>query len=265
MRPPSFGGRALSLMLAIAVTSCGSSTTALNNATNVAGSVSPTNGIATTSTHGSASLASAPSVQSAAPAGGGHSTSVVFRPVLAQYNLAQVMGAPVEPCINTAPPAAPGDSVQLTASPGTGPVSPAAILTPISADDPLRTVVLAENETGAEKCQIVDQLGPAFAYGEKAIKSASEANDPSANQWIVTLTLNEGAGGLDAWNAAAASCFAKNAACKQGGMAIVVDHQVISAPVPSISKFDSPTLQITGSFSKARAEHIAQQLNAGAL
>ena len=161
-----------------------------------------------------------------------------------------------------APTTVPYTGPSTTAAP-VAPVSPAQILTSTQADDPLKTVFLAENPTAARSCQIVDQLGPAFAYGEKAIGGASAVIDTATGQWVVSLTLKDGADGLGAWNNAAGLCFSKAAACKQGGMAIVLDHQVISAPVPSISVF-SNTLQITGSFSEGRAKDLARILAYGA-
>lgn len=163
----------------------------------------------------------------------------------------------------TAPTTVPYTGPSTTAAP-VAPVSPAQILTSTQADDPLKTVFLAENPTAAKSCQIVDQLGPAFAYGEKAIGGASAVIDTATGQWVVSLTLKDGADGLGAWNNAAGLCFSKAAACKQGGMAIVLDHQVISAPVPSISVFSTTGVQITGSFSEGRAKDLARILAYGA-
>jgi preprotein translocase subunit SecD len=125
-------------------------------------------------------------------------------------------------------------------------------------------VVLAENPSGAKTCSTVDQLGPVFAFGEKAISSASAVIDTQTGQWVVSLTLKDGANGIDAWNTAAGQCFAKADTCKQGGMAIIIDHQVISAPVPSISVFTTTGVQITGSFSESRAKALARTLAYGA-
>ena len=47
-------------------------------------------------------------------------------------------------------------------------------------------------------------------------------------------------------------------------MAIIIDHQVISAPVPQTPIFDSPEIRITGNFDQEEASNIARVLRYGA-
>jgi preprotein translocase subunit SecD len=158
-------------------------------------------------------------------------------------------------------------AVTTTTEPYTGPSTttapiPPVFLTSTQADDPTQQVYLAENPKGDSKCTVFYQLGPAFAYGEKAISGA--AATIVNGQWAVELTLKDGANGLGAWNQASAQCFDKVAACAEGGMAIVLDHQVISAPGPRTRTFDGTGVEITGNFSRKEAENLAQILAYGA-
>ena len=114
------------------------------------------------------------------------------------------------------------------------------------------------------------QLGPAFALGEEAISGASSSLQDG--EWTVSLDLTTGAKGLDAWNAMTAKCYASvqgssNAECPQGGMAIVLDHKVISAPAPQIGFFTGSTVVISGGggsgFSEAEASDLARVLSYG--
>ena len=47
-------------------------------------------------------------------------------------------------------------------------------------------------------------------------------------------------------------------------MAIIIDHQVISAPVPQQASFDTPQIRITGRFAKVEASNVARVLKYGA-
>jgi preprotein translocase subunit SecD len=107
-------------------------------------------------------------------------------------------------------------------------------------------------------------LGPVFAQGEDAVESASAEIDQQTGFWQVSLTLSGGDKGLGAWNSAASQCFQRAGSCTDGGMAIIIDHQVISAPVPQQQFFDSPEIRITGDFKEDEATNIARVLRYGA-
>ena len=107
-------------------------------------------------------------------------------------------------------------------------------------------------------------MGPAFALGESAIASSSPRF--VNGEWQVELELQGGALGLDAWNDWTARCFNRAAECATGGMAIVLDHRVVSAPVPQTSFFDSNQVLISGGvggFSETEATDLAKVLQYG--
>ena len=135
-----------------------------------------------------------------------------------------------------------------------------ALLTPADQDLPANKVTLPDRSGTT-----IYSLGPVFAQGEDAVASASAEIDQQTGFWQVSLTLKEGEKGLGAWNTAAALCFQRATdICTDGGMAIIIDHQVISAPVPQQQYFDSPEIRITGDFKEDEASNIARVLRYGA-
>ncbi len=146
------------------------------------------------------------------------------------------------------------------------PAGAAEQVTPRAQDKPGNTVVLPGRDG-----KLLYQLGPAFALGEQAISTA--AAQLSNGAWVVALKLKEGAKGLDAWNAMAAKCYASaqgsaNAECPTGGMAIVLDGKVISAPVPQIAFFSTPDVEVSGGgtgFKQGEARDLARVLKYGSV
>lgn len=141
----------------------------------------------------------------------------------------------------------------------TEPVDPASLITPNEEDVPEASVVLPDRE-GTQ----IFQLGPAFATGETAISSSGTRL--YQGEWQVELELNGGEGGLDTWNEWAAKCYNREPECAEGGMAIVLDHRVISAPVPQTSYFDSSTVTISGGvggFPERDAKDLSKILSYG--
>lgn len=139
------------------------------------------------------------------------------------------------------------------------PFDPSLLLTPADQDLPEATVTLPDRDGS-----VIYSLGPVFAQGEAAVETATAELDRQTGFWQVSLTLKSGATGLGAWNSAALQCFQKASNCADGGMAIVIDHQVISAPVPQQASFDSAQIRITGNFKQAEASNVARVLKYGA-
>jgi len=139
------------------------------------------------------------------------------------------------------------------------PFDPSQLLTPADQDLPQATVTLPDRDGS-----VIYSLGPVFAQGEDAVETATAEIDRDTGFWQVSLTLKSGASGLGAWNAAALQCFQKATSCADGGMAIIIDHQVISAPVPQQASFDSAQIRITGDFKQAEASNVARVLKYGA-
>lgn len=157
-----------------------------------------------------------------------------------------------------------GDSVAPTttvAGPTTtgAPFDPSALITPADQDLPASQVMLPDRDGS-----VIYSLGPVFAEGENAVSTATAEIDRQTGFWQVSLTLKDGDSGLGAWNAAAAQCYQKASTCTDGGMAIIIDHRVISAPVPQQASFDTPEIRITGNFAQEEASNIARVLKYGA-
>jgi preprotein translocase subunit SecD len=154
------------------------------------------------------------------------SSQVEFRPVLLQPRL--------EP--GTTSLCEPGDPSAIDAS------------EPISADQCVDGVVTATYE-----------LGPSL-LGGSAIESA-EASLGQNGQWIVNPVFFAGPAGIDAFNAAAATCHAMAATCPTGELAIVVDGQVVSAPSINEAIFSRDQIQISGTFTERSARDLAERLS----
>ena len=93
---------------------------------------------------------------------------------------------------------------------------------------------------------IDDALRPrALALDGSAFESARAVENQNTGEWVVNPVLTQGAAGIDAFNAVAAHCYAKDSTCPTGQLAIVVDGIVISAPTiqtPSVRGRPDPDL-----------------------
>lgn len=106
-------------------------------------------------------------------------------------------------------------------------------------------------------------LGPAEATGE--VFSSDSSAQIDAGEWVVVAQLRGGAAGEDLWNALAAKCFEGGAECPTKSIAIILDGQVISAPVVQTPSFTGGSVQITGDFSESEAQDLAKILQFGAV
>jgi preprotein translocase subunit SecD len=80
----------------------------------------------------------------------------------------------------------------------------------------------------------------------------------------VNVGLKDGSEGEGRWNALANECFSKSQTCPTGQIAIVLDGEVISAPVVQTNNF-SGSVQISGNFSESEARDLAKILEFGAV
>ena len=150
-----------------------------------------------------------------------------------------------------------------TSSPTTVPAtqgstpSLAEILASQDANDPNASVVLLG------KSGDVYSAGPAGASG--LVFSNDAAAEINNGTWSVVVGLLDGAAGEDMWNALSTRCFNKDATCPTGQIAIVLDGEVISAPVVQQAIFTGGTVQISGSFTEAEARDLAKILEFGAV
>jgi hypothetical protein len=100
------------------------------------------------------------------------------------------------------------------------------------------------------------ELGEDGAVGLDAVASAEAAL--IAGQWSVQLTMSED--GIGAFNRLAGSCYEVAPSCPAGRVAVVVGGRVISAPAIATPEFEADQIQISGGFSAAEAETIAEAM-----
>ena len=123
--------------------------------------------------------------------------------------------------------------------------------------DPNATVLLTDD------MGISYQVGPAAATGDVFENDA--AADISSGKWAVVVSLRDGAEGEDVWNALTTKCFNRDATCPTAQVAIVLDGNVISAPVVQEPVFTGGTVQISGDFTEEEARDLAKILEFGAV
>jgi preprotein translocase subunit SecD len=154
----------------------------------------------------------------------------------------------------TVPPTTSPTTVAATADSGP---SLAEILASQDANDPNATVVL------------LGKNGDVYSAGPAGASGLVFSNDASAEinngTWSVVVGLLKGSAGEDIWNALATRCFNKDETCPTGQIAIVLDGEVISAPVVQQAVFTGGTVQISGSFTEAEARDLAKILEFGAV
>jgi preprotein translocase subunit SecD len=123
---------------------------------------------------------------------------------------------------------------------------------------------LAEGQTvlPGRKDGLIYLVGPAEATGE--VFSTDSAAEVSNGAWVVVAQLKSGEAGEDQWNALAGKCYAGGAECPTKQIAIILDGEVISAPVVQAPSFDN-SVQISGSFTEKEANELARVLQFGAV
>ena len=141
----------------------------------------------------------------------------------------------------------------------------------VAAETTTTTTVPTDPVTGLEEGQtvlpgrkdgLIYLLGPAEATGE--VFSNDSAAEVSNGAWVVVAQLKGGAEGEDQWNALAGKCYAGGAECPTKQIAIILDGEVISAPVVQAPSFDN-SVQISGSFTEKEANELARVLQFGAV
>lgn len=141
----------------------------------------------------------------------------------------------------------------------------------IAADSTTTTTVPTDPVTGLAEGQtvlpgrkdgLIYLVGPAEATGE--VFSNDSAAEVSNGAWVVVAQLKSGAAGEDQWNALAGKCYAGGAECPTKQIAIILDGEVISAPVVQAPSFDN-SVQISGSFTEKEANELARVLQFGAV
>ena len=100
-------------------------------------------------------------------------------------------------------------------------------------------------------------LGPVLV---DALSLESATASEVQGHWVVNPVFREGPDGVDRFNAAAAFCYEQTTECPTGELAIVMDGTVISAPTINQATFQRDQIQISGDFTEASAEALAQRL-----
>ena len=136
-------------------------------------------------------------------------------------------------------------------------VAGAPTTTALPFSDPTKSQLLPTRD--GQRCQVGASGGDGTVF-EKDSAQAEIIN----GGWGVTVALRGGGAGEAIWNKLAAECYSGASACPSHQLAIELDGQIQSAPTVNAPSFTG-NVQITGKFSCAQAEKLAQVLNSGAL
>ena len=138
---------------------------------------------------------------------------------------------------------------------------------PIDATPEVGSTVDSQLPEGSEV--LLGRDGFAYLVGPVAATGLVFENNASANiqgsSWSVVVQLRGGAEGENIWNALTSRCFSRDATCPTAQIAIVLDGEVISAPVVQEAIFTGGEVQITGDFTEQDARDLAKILEFGAV
>jgi preprotein translocase subunit SecD len=116
---------------------------------------------------------------------------------------------------------------------------------------------------GSDEPEAVYELGPSLLTGT-AIESAS-AQLTQQGEWVALPVFRVGTDGIEAFNDAAAACFARRESCPVSRLAITLDGRVITAPIIQQDQFERDQIQISGGFTEESARDLAAILGSQAL
>ncbi len=164
----------------------------------------------------------------------------------------------------TEEPAEPVVTPQATLSPEQLAASEACGIQGVTPDDEdaAEDYVVLNDRIGNRLC-----LGPTMLTGE-VVETASVSLGFTGSGWEVNPVFRPGAAGIDQFNAAARECYALGPnpnTCPSGRLAVVLDHQVISAPSINAETFARDQIVISGAFEEEEARLLAEALRFGAL
>lgn len=101
-------------------------------------------------------------------------------------------------------------------------------------------------------------VGPAYLTGEQFEDATTSKR--SDQDWLVLLEPT--ADGADALNQLSKMCYSAQPACPSQQLAIMLDGEVISAPMVLTDHFDG-TMQISGFYDEQEATDLANSINNG--
>ncbi|HEY5153715.1 MAG TPA: protein translocase subunit SecD [Acidimicrobiales bacterium] len=148
---------------------------------------------------------------------------------------------------------------------------------PVTSDEDLakpdaksQIVVLPEVDRKTGETVAIYKLGPTLVQGTALSGATATIGDTGI--WQVNPTFKDGKDGIDAFNAAAAKCFAMDAticpkigSASHGALAVVLDNEVLTAPSIDAASFTKDQIRISGSFDEKSAKDVALALKYGAL
>lgn len=164
----------------------------------------------------------------------------------------QSRSRPMTPDPDGATDEATGDEQEVVATDGTDPID----------DGSNNGLLPGQVVLPGAKDGLLYLLGPAEATGE--VFSSDAAAEIDRGAWVVTANLRDGLAGEALWNALASKCFSGGPDCPTRQIAIVLDGEVISAPVVEVANF-SGSVQISGNFTESEASDLSKILQFGAV
>jgi len=142
---------------------------------------------------------------------------------------------------------------------------------PGGAGDDFCAGLRAEQEAGTEQNLYCGLASDPSVYVLAASDTQGDvfSNDAKADifngEWVVTVSLAEGAGTTQ-WNELAQACYYRDEArCPTGQLAIVLDGVVQSAPTVQEPFFSGGSVEISGAFTESEAKDLARILQFGAV
>jgi preprotein translocase subunit SecD len=142
-------------------------------------------------------------------------------------------------------------------------------LTPSDQIKPEQVVVIPQKDLRTGEVKAIFKLGPVVVEGTSVETATATIGD--TGQWQVNPVFRDGTDGIDKFNAAAAKCYAGDAAvCPKlrgthGQLAVVLDNNVLTAPSIDAASFSRNQIRISGSFDEKTAKDVALALKYGAL
>lgn len=127
-------------------------------------------------------------------------------------------------------------------------------------DDLAESHVVLADDLGNRYC-----LGPALLTGE-VVETADVSLAFTGTGWQVNPVFKAGDAGINQFNDVANQCFnASPEVCPSTRLAVVLDHNVISAPSINAPTFARNQIVISGDFEEEEARRLAEALRFGAL
>lgn len=156
-------------------------------------------------------------------------------------------------------------------APGTTSTTVTGSTLPGGAGDDFCSDLRAEQEAGTEQNLYCGLASDPSVYVLSASDTQGDvfSNDAKADifngEWVVTVSLAEGAGTTQ-WNELAQACYYRDEArCPTGQLAIVLDGVVQSAPTVQEPFFSGGSVEISGAFTESEAKDLARILQFGAV